>query len=130
MNLRIIPLLMFLVGCAQPTTFTKADDAEEAGREFIRASLDGNYEKARFYLYNDSTDANIRFLEKWKTNYDALPDKEKSNYKDASIRPIEIKKIDSTNYTYTYFNSYKKDTTTIRIVKVNDAWLVDVTNIH
>jgi hypothetical protein len=34
--------------------YSKAEDAQDAGREFIRASLDGNYDKAKFYLLKDS----------------------------------------------------------------------------
>ena len=45
--------------------------------------------------------------------------------------PIEIAaSSDSNNYTYTYYNSYKKDTTTIRVMKVNDEWLVDLRELH
>ena len=35
---------------------------------------------------------------------------------------------DSTT-SYTYANSYKKDTTTIRIVRINGKWLVDLKEI-
>jgi hypothetical protein len=64
-------------------------------------------------------------------SYDALNKDEKAAYKSASIMPIEIAaSSDSNNYTYTYYNSYKKDTTTIRVMKVNDEWLVDLRELH
>jgi hypothetical protein len=122
--------IISFVACENKETFTKAEDADDAGREFIRASLDGNYEKAMFYLYKDSADFNLRLLDKWKDNYATLKREEKSGYKSASIRPIEIVASDSNTYSYTYYNSYKKDTTTIRILKVNDEWLVDLRDLH
>ena len=109
----------------------KAADAEEAGREFVRASLDGDYEKTKFYLYQDSSNTNLTLLDKWRNDYNKLPEEEKINYKNASIIALEIKpENDSTAY-YVYTNSFKqKDTTTLRIVKVRGEWLVDFKDIH
>lgn len=122
---------LFIFSCENNETFVKAEDAEDAGREFIRASLDGNYDKAKFYLYKDSADFNIRLLDKWKASYDALNNDEKKGFKSASIMPIEIAPSeDSVFYTYTYYNSYKKDTTTIRVLKANEDWLVDLRDLH
>jgi len=127
----IILGIFFLLSCQNKEGFKKAEDAEDAGREFIRASLDGNYDKAKFYLYKDSADFNIRLLDRWKLYYEVLNKDEKSGYRSASILPIEITPgEDSAFYTYTYYNSYKKDTTTIRILNVNDEWLVDLRDLH
>jgi hypothetical protein len=123
--------MLILVSCNNKESFKKAEDGEEAGTEFIRASLDGNYEKAKFYLYKDSADFNLHVLNKWKAAYDALDSREKYSYRSASIRPTRIEpSSDSSSYSYTYFNSYKKDTTTIRVLKVNDEWLVDLRDLH
>lgn len=109
----------------------KAADAEEAGREFVRASLDGDYEKTKFYLYQDSSNTNLTLLDKWRNDYNKLPEEDKINYKNASIIALEIKpENDSTAY-YVYTNSFKqKDTTTLRIVKIRGEWLVDFKDIH
>ncbi|MEJ0083924.1 MAG: hypothetical protein WDM78_23945 [Puia sp.] len=55
--------LAFIMACNAGKTFTPAEDAQDAGRQFIRASLDGDYEKARFYLLNDSV--NLLLISKW-----------------------------------------------------------------
>jgi hypothetical protein len=129
----MIRILMFSLGvlalaaCNNPHSFKKAEDAEDAGTEFIRASLDGNYEKASFYLYPDST--NKMMFGKWKKDYDRMNPDEQEKYKDASIRPIEIKKINDSVTSYTYANSFKKDTTTIRVVRINGEWMVDLKEI-
>src|ERR1700748_1056281 len=90
----LIPSLIFLsfffwlTACNSTETFKKAEDAQDAGREFIRASLDGNYEKARFYLYDDTT--NKMMFAKWKKDYDRMNPEEQQKFKDASILPIDI----------------------------------------
>jgi len=122
-----LALLATAVACNSSHTYKKAEDAQDAGREFIRASLDGNYEKASFYLYADST--NKMMFVKWKKDYDNLPEEEKQKYKDAEIMPIDIHPVNDSITSYTYANSYKKDTTTIRVVKVNGEWMVDLKEI-
>ena len=119
--------VLILAACNNPHSFKKAEDAEEAGTEFVRAALDGNYEKASFYLYNDSTDK-VMFA-KWKKDYDRMGAEEQQKYKDASIRPIEIKKVNDSVTDYTFTNSYKMDTSTLRIIRVNGEWLVDLEEI-
>jgi len=116
-----------LTGCEGSHTFRKAENAQDAGREFIRASLDGDYEKASFYLYADST--NQLLLGEWKKRYDRMSPEEKQQYKDAEIRPINIQALNDSITYYTYANSYKKDTTTVRIIRLDGAWRVDLKEI-
>ncbi len=132
MKILYLVMLLFLISsCKNEGHYEKAEDAQEAGREFIRASLDGNYDKARFYLFRDTADLNVRLLDRWKQAYDNLPQKDKQGYRDASIMPVEIKALkDSTTYSYAFYNSYKRDTTTIKVIKVKDEWLVDLSDIH
>lgn len=126
-NLLIPSLLVLLMACADEHSFKKAEDAQDAGREFIRASLDGNYEKAYFYLYADSV--NRMLLTKWKQDYDRLPADQQQKYKDAEIMPINIQTVNDSTTRYTYTNSYMKDTTTIGIVRIDGEWLVDLKEI-
>jgi hypothetical protein len=120
-----VALIFLFTSCGDDHSFKRAENAQDAGREFIRASLDGNYEKAGFYMYLDSARQNKMMLDKWKQDYDALPADEKQKYKDAEIMPINIRNIDDSETLYTYANSYKKDTTTIKIVRMQGEWLVD-----
>ena len=68
---------VFLFACNAGKTFNKAEDAQDAGRQFIRASLDGDYEKARFYLLNDSV--NLLLISKWQQGFDQMDRKPASN---------------------------------------------------
>lgn len=123
-------ITLLLVGCSGDDRFTKAEDAEEAGREFIRASLDGDMKKAQFYLLKDSV--NTMLFDKWKADsYNKLNPEERMSFKQANILPLKIEKQNDSTVNYTYSNTYKnKDTTTVKIVKVNGEWLVDFKDIH
>jgi len=124
----IVPsLILLFVACNSGRTFKKAEDAQDAGREFIRASLDGDEEKAEFYLWQDST--NRVLMNKWEKDYRRLDQQIKQKYKEADILVINFKTQNDSVSTYTFSNSYKKDTTTIKIVRMNGEWLVDLKEI-
>ena len=119
--------ISFLAGCGDSHSFKKAEDAQDAGREFIRASLDGNYEKASFFLYPDTM--NQMLFSKWKKDYDALDHESQKKYRDADILVIQLQPMNDSTSLYTYANTYKKDTTTIRVVRIKGEWLVDLKEI-
>lgn len=123
----IIPVLLLLSACGDSHSIKKAEDAQDAGREFIRASLDGDYDKASAFLYSDSTNKML-FL-KWKKDHERLDHEEQKKYRDANILPINIQAVNDSVTSYTYANTYKKDTTTIRVVRINGEWLVDLKEI-
>lgn len=122
--------VIMLAACSDPNNFTPAEDAQDAGREFIRASLDGNMRKAEFYLLKDSS--NNMLFEKWKKDYyNKLSTEERVSFKNANILPIKIENENDSTVHYSFSNSYKsKDTTVIKIVKVNGIWQVDLKELH
>ncbi len=119
-----------LLACNADTGYKKAEDAQEAAREFIRASLDGNYDKASFYLYKDSAGVNEMLLNKWKADYSKWKQEDKVGHKDANIIVITTEKVNDSSLNYVFSNSYKKDTTTIKVLKAKGDWLVDLKDIH
>jgi len=126
-NIFVVTLPLLLTACTSSHSYKKAEDAQDAGREFIRASLDGDYDKASFYLYADST--NQMLLDKWKKDYDRMDHEEQKKYRDADIRVIDLRTINDSVTSYTYANTFKKDTTTIMIIRVKGDWLVDLKEI-
>ena len=128
-KLSVLLLMIVLVSCAGNESYTKAADAQEAAREFIRASLDGNYDKASFYLYKDSARVNEMLLNKWRDDYNHWTQADKVGHKEASIRVITTEQLNDSSLNYVFSNSYKKDTTTIKVVKANGEWLVDLQEI-
>lgn len=124
----VAALALTLVACGGAGGYQKATDAQDAGREFIRASLDGDYEKAKFFLLKD--DDNLTLLKKHQLNYQQMTNDDKRSFSDASIRPIEVTNLNDSVTDYKYNNSFHpKDTTTVRIVKVNGEWLVDLKSV-
>jgi len=123
----IAPIVLLLTACGEGA-YKPAEDAQDAGRQFIRASLDGDYKKAEFYLYRDST--NLMLLDVQKSDYQGLTRAEKRAYREASIMPLSIKNEDSVTVYYRYYpSSNPKDTSVLRILKKNNEWLVDLKSI-
>lgn len=121
-------LLIAIAGCTAGGGYEKAENAQDAGREFIRASLDGDYQKARFFLLQDTT--NLLLIERWQNDYKRLNSADKKMHRDSNIHPIDIKELTDSSTSYKYYSSYNpKDTTTINIVKVHGEWLVDLKSI-
>jgi hypothetical protein len=109
----LIILVAFSCG---PSSYKKADDAQDAGRQFIRASL--------------QDDDNLRLFEKNHSDYQHLSGDAKRAYRDASIRPVTIAPVNDSLTKYTYWHtSNPKDTFTLRVVRVNGEWLVDLKSI-
>ncbi len=126
--LSVFAFLVILVGCSDEVSFTKAEDAQDAGREFIRASLDGNFPKAEFYLHKDTV--SLLVYNRWKAGFQKMCAEENINYRQTNILPIEKKSNNDSVVSYTYSNSYKKEPTTLKIVRINGEWLVDLTELH
>ena len=49
-------LLLFFSSCKQPEGFLEPEDPLDAGREFVRAVLDGDFEKASLYVCENDED--------------------------------------------------------------------------
>ena len=120
--------VLLIVSCTDETKYTRAEDAQDAGREFIEASLDGDYAKARFYLFRDSI--NMLLIKQQQINYEQLSAEKKRVNREAAIRPLEIKNENDSTTLYKYYHTANtKDTTTIRIIRANGDWLVDLKSI-
>ena len=66
-------------------------------------------------------------MKQQQSNYDHMAASEKRGFKESSIRPIQIlRESDSVTLYRYYYTANPRDTTTLRIVKFNDEWLVDL----
>ena len=126
--MRFFYILFFFLAACSGGNYEKAENAQDAGREFIKATLDGDHKKARFYLLKDST--NLMLIEKQQENYNHLTMMEKRQHRESNIRPLNIKNINDSVTSYQYYTTYNpRDTTTITIVRTNGDWLVDLKSI-
>src|SRR5690606_26805126 len=128
-KISVIIVAILFMACRAGSEFNPATEAQEAGREFNRASLDGDIKKAEYFLLKN--EENTYLFNKWKDQYRQLSPVEKTEYRKAQIRPIRIEEINDSLVKYSFSNSYKtEDTTVISIVKKDDIWLVDLKDIH
>jgi hypothetical protein len=121
---RIIPALLLTIivaSCShkkdRPTT------AIDTGRDFIRATLDGNFEDAEPLLYNDTL--NVQFFDSYKMMYYRLPDDYKQKYKDADYVINKYTDLNDSVSVINYSNTYMKQPQEIKVVNKNGKWQID-----
>ena len=102
----------------------KSENDVVAASNFIRSALDGNFSQARQYMLQDT--ANLQFLDVAQRNYERAPAETIKSYKESSINIYEVKTINDSTTVVVYFNSFKNDHDTLKVLKVNDQWLVDL----
>ncbi|MEO7043702.1 MAG: hypothetical protein ABI091_00240 [Ferruginibacter sp.] len=97
--------------------------ALDTGRDFIRASLDGNFKDAETLLLKDTQ--NIQLFDSYKTYYSRLPADEKTNYKTASYEINKYLDVNDSTAIINYSNSFMKTPLEIKLVRSNKNWAVD-----
>ena len=101
----------------------RLDDPMESGREFIDASLKGDYDMARKYILQDSL--NINYLERLKEWYKTRPEAEKEKYKNANIIINPTENINDSELIINYSNTFKNIPSKIKMIRRNKEWRVD-----
>jgi len=119
-------LLFFLSACnnADKQGTDKSENDIDAARNFIRASLDGKFNDAKGFLYSDSS--NTEFFDAYQRNYQKIEPEIKRNYREASINIHNVTSLNDSTTVVIYSNSYKNDHDTLKVVKKNNQWLVDL----
>jgi len=115
-------VFLFLESCNINDT-VKRDDPLDAGREFINASLKGNYDQAKKYLLPDSL--NLEYFNVQESFNKRLGSQEKEGYKNANIIIDSIQNISDSVTIINYSNTFKKTPDKIKLVRVNKEWFVD-----
>jgi hypothetical protein len=116
--------LILLFACSSnQVTYTKAENAFDAGREFIDGTLKGDFKKSAYYMLIDTV--NQQFLSVQEREF-RLKDKEgRQQLRTASINIQQIVELDSITSIIHYNNSYDKIEQTLKVVKQNNNWNVD-----
>ena len=116
-------LIVLFIGCTTPTkNFPPAGSSIEAGRNYVEACLQGDFEKATAYaaptqtmkLHTANTEKNYRNLDK----------EGRSNFRQASIIIVGITDQDSLHTQMNYQYSLDKKPRQVEIEKTNGKWLV------
>lgn len=126
MQKTILAWLLLLTGvgsCDPDASAVHRDDPVEAGREFIEASLKGNYVIAKKYVLPDSL--NMQYFDELENFNRKLSSQEKNGYKNANIIIDSIQTSSDSVTIIHYSNTFKKTPAKIRLVKSSDGWFVD-----
>ncbi len=120
--------LLFLWSCKsanekQALEITSESDLD-AARNFIRAALDGDYEIGKKLMISDS--ANFQYYAEFEKMHTKLNAAEKNKYKQSSIIVHELTPINDSTTFIIYSNSYKKNRDTLKLLKTDGQWLVDL----
>ncbi len=118
-------LLVFLAACnnGDKKADAPADDIGAAS-SFLRAALDGDFDKAKSYIVRDSLNQVYIDLSERQYKERMIP-AEKARYKNASIIVHEFRHVnDSTTIIY-YSNTYRNQRDSLKVLKQDGRWLVD-----
>lgn len=124
MRLFSIVILFFAISCtSKKQPLLPAENAFDAGREFIDANLKGDFQKASFYMVDD--EKNKEFLAVAEKEYRAKDKEGRQELRTASINLEKVEDIDSALSIIYYSNSFEKKAQKIKVIKANQGWLVD-----
>ncbi len=122
MRYLLILTILFSVACKNSSSYQDASSALDAGREFIDASLKGDFAKAYFYMLQDAD--NKQFLDKIETEYRQKDRDGREQFRQASINIGEITDVTNKETIINYSNSYDKIGRKIKVVYLNNKWVV------
>ncbi|MFZ9687375.1 MAG: hypothetical protein ACO3AW_05360 [Chitinophagaceae bacterium] len=122
---RILTLFAVLLfaSCQEPEGFTDPEDPLDAGREFVRAVLDGDFEKASIYVSDNEEDKEI--FERYENYMKKQPRSERLNLKSASIIVNKVEKLNDSVTIINFSNSHTMKPTDLKVVKQDNSWKVD-----
>lgn len=116
-------LLIVFTACKEPEGFKQPEDPLDAGREFIRAVLDGDFEKASLYIDDNEEDREI--FERYEVYMKKQPKPERLQLKSASIIINEVEKLNDSITIINFSNSYSNKPTDLKVLKHGTTWKVD-----
>ncbi len=128
MNIRVIltcfSFLFIIISCKNEEKSSQSENNLDAARNFIRSALDGKFNEARNYMLQDSLNNN--YLDVAERSYKNSDQAVKDNYRASTIIIHNLSDINDSVSLLIYSNSFKNDHDTLRIIRGNDKWLVDL----
>jgi hypothetical protein len=122
----ILSLLLFsFYACNTADKQAKSENDVDAARNFIRSALDGKFGDAKRYMLPDSV--NMQYLENVaQPLYERSPENITRAYRESSINVHQVKPVNDSTTIVIYSNSFKNDHDTLKVVRINNKWLVDL----
>jgi hypothetical protein len=124
MRLLFLFVFVFAISCSnKQVPLLPAENAFDAGREFIDANLKGNFQKAAFYMVAD--EKNKQFLAIAEKDYRQKDKEGRQELRTASINLEKVEDLDQSQSIIYFSNSFDKKPQKIKVIKTNQGWLVD-----
>jgi hypothetical protein len=118
-------LFASVMSCRNQDKKAVAENNIDAARNFIRAALDGKFDEAKNYMWPDSI--NLNYLDVARRSYEKNDQATKNNYRSSSINIHQVMEPVKDSLTVVIFsNSFKNDHDTLKVLKINGQWLVDL----
>ena len=105
------------------TTNTSENDVD-AARNFIRLFLDGDLEKARAMLVEDSL--NTQIFDAYERIYKNRKEVEKKGYRGSTIQIHSVRTVNDSVSVVSYSNSFKKIVDSLKVMEDKGAWKIDL----
>ncbi len=116
--------LILLTACGgRQKDYQPAENALDAGREFINATLQGDFTRAGFFMAPGAE--NEQQLKEMERAYREKDKEGRQQYRQASININEVSELAADTTVIRYSNSLDKVPETMRVVKQNGNWLVE-----
>lgn len=104
--------------------YRKAEDALDAGREYIQSCLTGDFSKAAYYTVGD--EINLRLVKQTEDVYRQKDKEGRQQFRNASINIHEITVLTDSTTFIQYSNSFDKEPHRLTVVKRDNNWQVDL----
>jgi len=101
-----------------------AENEDDAARNFIRSVLDQDFDKARTLILQDSL--NNQYLDLTERQFKKMNKADKYHYRKANIQNYTTRAINDSTIVAYYSNSFTNRGDSIKLVKRNNEWLVDL----
>ena len=103
----------------------KPENDVDAARTFIRYALDGDYGRARKLIIRDTL--NNEYLDNFERYYqNNMSRDDKRGYRESSINLYDSRQVSDSVTIVNYSNSYKKKRDSLKVVRINGQWLIDL----
>ncbi len=116
-------LSIWMMGCNEPEGFKNPEDPLDAGREFVRAILDGNYQKAGLYINKDQEDKDL--FTTYQQYMKKQPQKERLLLKSSSIIIHKSETINDSVTIINFSNSHSMKPMDIKVIREDNTWKID-----
>ena len=122
--INILLIIIALISCNTSEEYPPAENALDAGREYVDGTLKGEFKKSEAYLLKSET--NKAYLHKLQQQYYQLNDIQRQDYRKASIIIERENSINDKKSVIYFQNSFDMQQDSVTVVQQDGLWLVNV----